>query len=95
MNACPVYNPNVNSDPNFTLSLHGPVLYNCTEGYVVFQGNKVGQGLGFRPGYGRESRTITLENGNYVYTWQQQGYSCKQYAVEYECLMREEDISKM
>ena len=42
------------------------MLYNCTEGYVVFEGNKVGQGLGFRPGYGRESRTITLENGNYV-----------------------------
>ncbi|CAB4010686.1 transcription factor IIIB 90 kDa subunit-like [Paramuricea clavata] len=31
--------------------------------FVSNEGNKVGQGLGFRPGYGRESRTVTLENG--------------------------------
>lgn len=31
--------------------------------FVSNEGNKVGQGLGFRSGFGRESRTVTLENG--------------------------------
>jgi hypothetical protein len=35
-------------------------------GCIDSLGNKVGQGLGFRPGYGRESRTVTLENGTYI-----------------------------